>query len=86
VRNSGRSGGGLLSRRAAGVGLLAIGSFLYSMHFIVAAIYGSGTAGRGRHLFLALRQYVGTNLVVLSIISGILGLGYLIWAEVEREG
>lgn len=72
-----------MSRRTTGTFLLVIAAILYMSRYLTAAIFGSSTQGWNADFFNALLRYVGNNLVVWSLAALILGLIYMIWAEVE---
>lgn len=59
-----------MSRRGTGLGFISIAAFLYSTRFIAAAIFGSDI------------QSWDANLLTVSMISLIVGIAYLVWAEI----
>ena len=65
--------------------MLAIAAFLYAARYIAAAIFGSGVLSWDRELFQALLQYVGNGPLVLGVIAAVLGIVYLVWAELEAR-
>ncbi|WP_054975217.1 hypothetical protein [Paenibacillus sp. A3] len=73
-----------VSRRAAGVILLAISAFLTGVKYLTASIYStsSPSAGYGADSFKRWLEYVGGNLTTFSIIALIAGIIYLILAEI----
>lgn len=73
-----------MSRRGAGVAFCAIAAFLFGVRYLAAAIFGSGVRGWNADLFDAMLQYVGAVPLVLSLVSLVAGLFYLVWAELER--
>jgi hypothetical protein len=73
-----------MNRRGAGVVFCFIAAFLIVAKFISAAIFGSNISTWGEDLFSAMLQYTGPTLVVLSIISLLIGIVYLILAEREK--
>ncbi len=70
-----------MSRRVAGVGFCFIGAFLFATRYLSAAIFGSGVTSWNQNLFGSMLEYVGNTLTVLSIISLIVGIIYLVIAE-----
>jgi hypothetical protein len=56
---------------------------MYSTRYPAAAIFGSGMMGWRADNFQALLVYLGPNLTYWSIAALILGLGTLLWSEVE---
>lgn len=73
-----------MSKRAAGIGLIAISAFLYGIRYISASLFGSNVQTWNEELFKALLESVGNGPVILSIIALVMGFAYLIWAEVEN--
>lgn len=74
-----------MSRRMAGIILLAISAFLYATRFITAAIWGSGFQTWNTKNFAALLGYVDQGLTSWSIAALVVGLVYLAWAELSKE-
>ncbi len=73
-----------MDRRFTGIGFCGIAAFLYASKYIAAAIYGSSQTTWNSELFQGLLHYVGNSLNVLSIIALIVGIIYLVLAEVRR--
>jgi len=69
-------------RRTVGLGFVALAVFTYCTRYIAAAIFGSNLQSHNAQLFEAMLQYVGTRLVTISQILGLVGIVYIIWAEV----
>ena len=70
-----------MNRRGAGIALLAIAAFLIGIKYLTAGVSGQAYLVNGVPkvpLF-----YVGSRLSNLAVISGIAGVAYLVWAEVE---
>jgi hypothetical protein len=77
-----------MTRRSTGIAFLCIAAFLFSMHYITAALYGSGVSLNNEYSaesFERFLSYVGDLPVTLSIVSALLGIGYLAWAELESR-
>ena len=72
-----------MNRRSAGVCLLAIAAFFYTMRHLVAAIFGSNVTTWNRELYLSMLDTVGTDLFMLSAVAAVAGFGYLVWAEIR---
>ena len=72
-----------MNRRAAGVAFCAIAAFLFAVRYVVAAIFGSGVTSWGRELFGSLLTYTGNALTILSVIALVIGVVYLVVAEVQ---
>ncbi|MBE5940904.1 MAG: hypothetical protein E7264_00045 [Lachnospiraceae bacterium] len=70
-----------MNKRAAGVIFICVAAFLYAARYIAAAIYMSGTLNWDAELFSQGLEYVGSPLLILSIISLIIGCVYLFFAE-----
>lgn len=73
-----------MNKRAAGVVFVCVAAFLYASRYITAAIYMSGTVSWDAELFSNGLEYVGSPLLILSIISLIIGGIYLFLAEIEH--
>ncbi|KZE74922.1 MULTISPECIES: hypothetical protein [Paenibacillus] len=73
-----------MSRRTAGVVLLAISAFLTGVKYLTASIYSTSSPGTvyGPDSFKQWLDYVGGNLTTYSIITLIVGIIYLILAEI----
>lgn len=74
-----------MNRRATGVCFCIIAALLYISRYFSAAIFGSGVSSWNRRLFAAMLEYVGSELKVLSIVALIVGLAYIITAEIRNE-
>lgn len=72
-----------MSRRGAGIALIAIASFLYGVRYISAALFGSGINTWNSENFNAMLQYVGSNLNYAAVIALVVGIGYIIWGELS---
>jgi hypothetical protein len=80
----GHSGVTVMNRRATGVVFIAIAAFLFATRYIAAAIFGSGVRSWEAGLFDAMLAYVGPELPILSAVSLLIGIVYLIRAESTR--
>lgn len=74
-----------MNKRGAGVSFCAIAALLYIARYITAAIFGSGTLSWNADLFNAMLEYIGPGLLIMSIISLIVGVVYLILAANAKE-
>ncbi len=72
-----------MSKRAAGVVFIFVAAFLYAVRILAAAIYGSNMVSWSAENFMALLQYVGNGPIILAVIALVVGVSYLIWAEVD---
>jgi len=72
-----------MSRRAAGIVLVACAALLEAARYLTAAVFGSNVSGWDADLFQAMLQYVGSGLVLWSRVLLIVGIVYLVWAEVQ---
>lgn len=72
-----------MNRRGAGMMFISISALLFSVKYISAAIYGSGSISWDEDLFQALLSYSGSSLHFLSMVSLVIGFLYIGWAEIE---
>ncbi|BCV20196.1 hypothetical protein [Moorella sp. Hama-1] len=72
-----------MSKRTAGVVFLAIAAFLQGIHYLAAAIFGSGVSSWNKDLFRAMLGYTAPGLVIWINIALAAGIIYLLWAEIE---
>lgn len=74
-----------MSKRSAGVVLLGISAFLYSMRTLAAALFSSGVQSWNADLFRSMISYIDHQGVMLnaSIIALVAGIFYLFWAEIS---
>ena len=75
----------MMNRRGTGVIFCLIAAALFSTRYISAAIFGSGVLSWGSDLFDSMLQYVGSALTVLSVIALIVGIIYLVAAEITGK-
>ena len=75
-----------MNKRATGVLFICVAAFLYATRYISAAIYMSGTVSWNAELFSQGLEYVGSPLLILSIISLLVGCIYLFFAETDYWG
>lgn len=73
-----------MSKRGTGVAFIAIAAFLISAKYISAATLGSGVSNLHKGVFISTMHYVGIPLSLFSIISLIIGVGYIAWGEYEE--
>ena len=74
-----------MSRRSAGVTFCGIAAFLFSVRYISAAIFGAGHTSWSAELFTGLLNYVGSGLLISSVIFVLVGVFYLVLAEIKKE-
>ena len=69
-----------MNKRGAGVVFCLIAALLFSARYITAAIFMNNVS----ELFASGLRYQGNALLVLSVISLLAGVAYLVWAEIEE--
>jgi len=74
-----------MSRRGTGVLFCLIAALLFIARYISAAIYSSGISTWSAELFHDILGYVGGGLTICSAISLLVGIIYLVWAELNKE-
>ncbi|MDC7286596.1 hypothetical protein NXH76_02160 [Blautia schinkii] len=74
-----------MNRRVTGAIFCLTAGILFSARYITAAIFMSNISSWDSELFKAGLEYQGYALLVLSIISLIVGITYLIWSEIEDK-
>ena len=73
-----------MSKRSAGVVLLGISAFLYSMRTLAAALFSSGVQSWNADLFRSMISYIDQGVMLnASIIALVAGIFYLLWAEIS---
>lgn len=73
-----------MSRRVVGIGLIVISVFLYGIRYLSAALLGSSMPNWSQSTFQSLLHTVGYGPSKLSVIALIVGILYLIWAEIDE--
>jgi ABC-type Fe3+ transport system permease subunit len=73
-----------INRRFAGVVFCFIAAFLFSTRYISAAIFGLNVSSWSSELFNIMLKSVGNSLTTASIIALIVGIIYLILAEIKK--
>jgi hypothetical protein len=73
-----------MTRPTTGTLLLIAATLLYCTYFLSAAMYGSSAQGWNADLFDAMLQYVGPDLLFWSKAALVVGIIYLLWAEVTE--
>ena len=74
-----------MNRRGTGVVFCLIAALLFSARFISAAIWGSGVTTWSGEIFDAMYNNIGNRLTIASAISLIVGIVYLVWAEIKND-
>ncbi|WP_341280396.1 hypothetical protein [Paenibacillus sp. FSL H8-0537] len=74
-----------MNKRKTAVTLMSISAFLYGTRYISAAIFGSNIASWNEELFHNMLSYIGPEPLRWSKYALILGIIYLVWAEVEEQ-
>lgn len=72
-----------MTRRGTGIAFIAISALLISIKYISAAVFGSGVTSWDAELFNAMLSYVGNTLSNFSLLSLLIGVGYIGWGEYE---
>ena len=72
-----------MNKRGTGVVFCLIAALLFAAKHITTALYVTGMSSANSILSLAALDYKGTSLLVFSIISLLVGVAYLVWAEYE---
>ena len=74
-----------MNRRGTGAIFCLIAALLFSVRYVSAAIFGSGVVSWDAELFRFMLSYIGSGPIIASVISLIIGIFYLIWAEVTEH-
>lgn len=72
-----------MSKRGVGAIFCIIASILYITRYIATAIYLSNSQSWSKELFYDGMSYIGNSIQYMSIISVVIGIGYLVWAEID---
>lgn len=78
-------GGKKMNKRGTGAIFCLIGSLLFIARYITAAIFMSNVSSWDSMLFAAGLEYQGYGLLIFSVISLVIGVIYLVWAEIEER-
>ena len=74
-----------MSRRAAGVALVAVAAVLYAARHLAAATFMSSLSNWNAELFASALQYTGQGIVTWAIVALVAGVAYLVWAEIRER-
>ncbi|MCX7570290.1 hypothetical protein OS242_09975 [Tumebacillus sp. DT12] len=77
-----------MTRRSAGVAFIGFAIWLFGIRYVAAAIYGAGISvdnEYSKETFARFLSYIGDLPLTLSIVSLVIGLLYLLWAEREAK-
>ncbi len=74
-----------MNRRAAGTVFCAIAAFLYGCRYVATAILMSNSAEWSKEIVNQFLSYIGSPLLIASIISLIVGAIYLYMGELESR-
>lgn len=74
-----------MNKRTAGVMFCLIAGVLFAIRYIVAALFMSGVLSWNAMIFAAGLEYQGNGLLIFSIISLVVGIVYLVRAEIEDK-
>jgi len=72
-----------MNKRGTGVVFCLIAALLFAAKHITTALYVTGMSSANSVLSLAALDYKGTALLIFSIISLVVGVAYIVWAEIE---
>ncbi len=73
-----------MNKRGTGTILCLIAGLLYATKYVTAAIFMSGVSTWDESLFQSGLLCVGNGLSTFSVISLIIGIAYLVWAEIDE--
>jgi hypothetical protein len=78
-------GRALLSRRTTGAAFCAIAAFLFGLRYVVAAqlFDGMNPGAIDPSTLDQFLDYAGTPLLTGSVVALVVGIVYLVWAELE---
>jgi hypothetical protein len=76
-----------MSRRTAGVAFCGIAAFLFSIRYIAAAVYisNANVSEQGSEIFARWMGYIGLLPLILAGLALLIGIGYLVWSELEKR-
>jgi hypothetical protein len=77
----------MMSRRSTGVAFCGIAAFLFSIRYIAAAIYisNANVSEQGSAIFERWMDYIGPMPWILAGLALLIGIGYLVWAELDKR-
>ncbi|MCQ6563755.1 hypothetical protein [Paenibacillus mendelii] len=70
-----------MNKRTTGVVFICIAAFLYGIRYLSAAIFASNVSSWNANLFRDMLGYVGKGPLILSILSLVVGIIYILIAE-----
>lgn len=73
-----------MNKRGTGISFIAIAALLFSSKYIAAAVFGSNVVSWDEELFKSMLSYIGSPLSTMSLLSLLIGFGYIGWAEYEE--
>ncbi len=68
-----------------GIVLVCLSVFLYSVRYIVAAIYASNTETWSKELFASMLEYVGSGPLRFSWITLVVGLFFVFFSDFKKR-
>ena len=77
-----------MTRRATGMMFIGISTFIFSVRYVAAAIYGAGISIENQYSeesFQKSLSYIGSTPLFLSIVALVVGIIFIVWAEVEKR-
>lgn len=74
-----------MNRRGTGTIFCTIAALLFLGRYITAAIWSSNASSWDKELFRNMLDYIGSPLLILSLLSLFAGIIYLVWAEISEK-
>lgn len=74
-----------MNKYGVGAILCATSAIIYAMRFLATAFFISNTTEWSKEIFQNGLGYVGNELTVVSVILAVVGIAYLIIAEIETK-
>ena len=74
-----------MNRMITGAIFCLTAGLLFAARYIAAAVFMSNVSSWDSDLFAAGLAYQGSTLLILSIVSLIVGIIYLVWAEIGNK-
>jgi hypothetical protein len=74
-----------MEKRGVGAIFCLVAAILFSTRYIAAVLFMSNVTSWNSELFASGLECVGSPLLVLSIISVLIGFGYLVWADYREK-
>ena len=72
-----------MNNKGIGIMFCLIAAILTGVRYLTAAIFMSGTSTWSAELFAASLTYVGSPLMIASIVALVVGICFLIWGMIQ---